>query len=85
MPVWHVSVSAWSRREERTNSPGICEKEAIKLLRGVGGETEWWYWNPGALIGHLRVGVTEIEFESMPPGQAIDDAGESGPERRRTR
>jgi hypothetical protein len=78
-------VSAWSRREERTNSPAICEREAVRILRGVGGDREWWTWNPRALIGHLRVGVTAAELESMPPGLAVDDAGESGPERARTR
>ena len=85
MPVWHVSVSAWSRHEKRTSSPVICEKAAIELLRGVGGDQEWWWWNPDALVGHLRVGVTEAELDSMPPGQAVDDAGETGAERRRTR
>jgi hypothetical protein len=83
--VWHVSVSAWSRREERTNSPQICEREAVRLLRGVGGGREWWHWNPAALIGHLRVGVTAAEHDSMPYACAVHDAGEAGPERARTR
>jgi hypothetical protein len=85
MPVWHVSVSAWSRREERTNSPVLCERDAVRLLRGVGGDREWWAWNPEALVGHLRVGVTGDEFASLPPGIAVDDAGETGPERTRTK
>jgi hypothetical protein len=85
MPVWHVSVSAWSRREERTNSPSICERAAITLLKGVGGDREWWWFNPAALVGHFRVGVTEAELATMPPGQAVDDAGETGPERKRSR
>jgi hypothetical protein len=84
LPVWHVSVSAWSRREVRQDQPGICERAAVKLLRGVGGDREWWLWNPGALIGHLRVAVTDAEHESMPAGCAVHDAGESGPERPRT-
>lgn len=88
MPVWHVSVSAWSRRTEtRLDVPQVCEREAVKALRGVGGQREWWIWNQAALIGHLRIGVTDAEFEVMPepPGGVLDDAGESGPERKRTR
>lgn len=81
-----MSVSAWSRRtEQRTNSPLICEKDAIRLLRGVGGDREWWTWNLEALVGHLRVGVTEAELAILPPGEAVDDAGETGPERKRTK
>lgn len=56
-----------------------------KVLRGVGGEREWWMWNPDALVGHLRVGVTEDEFAALAPLRAVDDAGETGPERPRTR
>lgn len=83
--MWHVSVSAWSRCEVRSAQPAICEREAVKLLRGVGGEREWWWWHPEALIGHLRVAVTRAEHEAMPEGLAVDDAGETGPERPRTR
>lgn len=83
--MWHVSVSAWSRREARSAQPVICEREAVKLLRGVGGEREWWWWNPDALVGHLRVAVTDEEHAAMPGGIAVDDAGETGPERARTR
>lgn len=83
MPVWHVSVSAWSRREERSHQPAICEREAVRLLRGVGSSREWWWWNLAALVGHLRVGVTKDEFAALPLMQAIDDAGETGPERER--
>jgi len=85
MPVWHVSVSAWSRRGERSVQPAICEREAVKLLRGVGGDREWWTWNPDALVGHLRVGVTEAEFAVLPKLRAVNDASETGPERPRTR
>jgi hypothetical protein len=80
-----VSVSAWSRREAKVDAPGICEKEAVKLLRDVGGDREWWHWNPVALVGHLRVAVTEAEHGLLPSGVAVDDAGESGPERKRAR
>ena len=82
--MWHVSVSAWSRREVKSAQPAICEREAVRVLRGVGGDREWWWWNPDGLVGHLRVSVTEAEYARMPPGQAVDDAGESGPERKRT-
>lgn len=88
MPVWHVSVSAWSRRTEtRLDVPQVCEREAVKSLRGVGGDREWWFWNADALIGHLRVGVTDEESVTLPepPGGVLDDAGESGPERERAR
>jgi hypothetical protein len=82
--VWHVSVSAWSRREAKSAQPAICEREAIRCLRGAGGDREWWFWNPDALVGHLRVGVTEAEAGRLPAGIATDDAGETGPERPRT-
>jgi len=83
--VWHVSVSAWSRRtEKRVAVPDVCERESARLLRGAGGDREWWHWSTAALIGHLRVGLTEAEYATLPPMQAIDDAGETGPERKRT-
>lgn len=69
----------------KSAQPVICERAAVKLLRGVGGDREWWWFNPDALIGHLRVSVTETEHEAMPEGMALDDAGETGPERPRTR
>lgn len=87
MPVWHVSVSAWSRRTEtKQEIPGLCEREAVKLLRGVGGQREWWIWNPEARVGHLRVGLTEAEYAGLPcfTTDVLDDAGPSGPERSRT-
>ena len=83
LPVWHVSVSAWSKRDERVSVPELAEKEAGRCLRGVGGDREWWIWNEEAKVGHLRVAVTPDEASLMPPGVAEDDAGESGPERRR--
>ena len=84
--MWHVSVSAWSRRDERVNVPGVCEAEAVRLLRGVGGGREWWWWNAAGLVGHLRVSVTAAEYAALPgpPDGILDDAGESGPERPRT-
>jgi len=84
--VWHVSVSAWSRRtEQKQDVQRICEKEAVKLLRGAGGGREWWTW-PESLVGHLRVALTPEEAAALPPWCGpVGDAGESGPERSRTR
>jgi hypothetical protein len=87
MPVWHVSASLWTPRGEQLRSPGVAERAAIGLLADVGGEREWWLWNPRARIGHLRVALTETENAALPPfcGQVAYDAGESGPERPRVR
>lgn len=57
----------------------------MRLLRDVGSEREWWYWNPRAAVGHLRIGLTDEEYALVPPGCALSDAGEAGPERRRRR
>lgn len=84
MPVWHVSVSVWSRRRVKQNHPALAEREAGLLLCGVGGQREWWFWNPTVHVGHLRVAVTPAEHAQMPPGVAVNDAGETGPERSRT-
>jgi hypothetical protein len=77
----------WSKdRTERRDSPVQAEAEAVKLLRGVGDPgREWWIWNPVALIGHLRVPVTAVEYEQVPAGCATADAGPSGPVRPRSR
>ena len=80
-----MSVSAWSRRtEKRQDVPEVCERDAARLLRGAGGDREWWHWNADGLIGHLRVGLTPAEYATLPPMEAIDDAGETGPERPRS-
>lgn len=57
----------------------------MRLLDGVGGDVEWWIWNPAAGVAHLRVALTTAEYEKVPPGCVIADAGESGPQRPRTR
>lgn len=86
MPVWHCSVSVWSKdRATKRDAPTQAEAEAVKLLRGVGDpDREWWWWNPDVLVGHLRVPVTPAEYEQVPPGCVLADAGESGPLRART-
>ena len=76
----------WTPTGDRLRSPGALERAAIALLDGVGGDREWWFWNPTALIGHLRVAVTVDEHAVLPDGGPVAfDAGESGPERPRTR
>jgi hypothetical protein len=54
------------------------------MLRGVGGDREWWIWRAQPRIAHLRVALTADEVRMVPPGCVVADAGESGPERRRT-
>ena len=90
LPVWHASVSAWPPQGSAPlNKPLHVEREAIALLRGVGSaDREWWIWNQreaSPYIGHLRVPVTEEEFARVPPGCALHDAGDSGPQRPRRR
>lgn len=85
LPVWHVSLSLWTPTQQPIRAPGRLERIAVSMLAPVGGDTEWWLWNPRAAVGHLRVAVTAAEYEQIPPGCALDDAGESGPPRRRTR
>lgn len=83
LPVWHASVSLQSAGSF-LRSPSRLERAAVAELRGVGGVREWWFWNPRAAVGHLRVAVTDEEYRRIPPGCALSDAGEAGPERRRT-
>jgi hypothetical protein len=78
-----VSVTLWSRGH-KIDLPHIAEHAAIRELAGVGSlEHEWWLWSP-ELVGHLRVPLTDGEYAALPPGQAHDDAGETGPRRPRT-
>jgi hypothetical protein len=69
----------------KLRAPGRLERAAVQLLADVGGDREWWIWRPAVQVGHLRVTLTPAECEQIPPGQVIADAGDSGPERRRTR
>lgn len=82
--MWHASVSL-QQRGAFLRAPGRLERLATRQLAQVGGDREWWWWNPRALVGHLRVSVTAAELALIPPGCALSDAGESGPERRRRR
>ena len=86
MPVWHLSVSARSGRTgEQVTVPDLMEREAVRCLRGVGGDREWWIYNAEIRVGHLRVAVTPEEYAAIPCGVAEHDAGPSGPERARSR
>ena len=79
-------MSLWDGiTETKLRSPGVVERHAVRLLAPVGGEREWWWWNRRVLVGHLRVALTAEEAAVCPPGCAVADAGESGPERRRRR
>lgn len=66
--------------------PDLCERIAVDLLRGVGGEHEWWLGrgegNPA--VCHLRVPTTTDEQRHIPPGVVSMDAGTTGPQRPRT-
>lgn len=82
--MWHASVSLQHPKRGKLDAAPICERAAIEALSGVGGPCEWWFWNPSVLVGHLRVPVTMEENRLIPEGMAIDDAGETGPQRERT-
>lgn len=59
----------------------------MRLLAGVGGDVEWWTYGTGPagdLVGYLRVPVTAAEYERVPPGVVVADAGDAGPQRPRT-
>lgn len=83
-PVWHASVSL-QRKARKLDAPDEAERYAVTACAGVGSEREWWHWNPLARVGHLRVGLTIDEAAVLPCGLAVHDAGESGPERPRSR
>lgn len=69
--------------ERRASRERDAERHAIDLLAGVGGEREWWIYSRG-FVGQLRVAVTPEEYAQVPPGCVIADAGDVGPERRRS-
>lgn len=74
-------MSLQNRKDLIDNEPYI-EHAAIGALTGVGGRHEWWCCPRG--IGHLRVPVTTVEAELIPPGCVTTDAGETGPQRPRS-
>lgn len=84
-PVWHASVSIWTPDLRPVRAAGLAERLGIRLLTGVGNDREWWWWNPAVAVGHLRVGLSLAEVAALPEFPAEHDAGESGPERKRTR
>lgn len=84
MPVWHASVSLQTKKGGRMMDADAAERYALEACRGVGNDREWWYWNPAAGVGHLRVGISPAEEAQLPCGVPVHDAGESGPERPRT-
>lgn len=85
--MWHASVSVHTlngRTPQRLHRPDVAEREAVAVLAGVGGNHEWWIYNQAVGVGHLRVPVTEIEYQQCPTGIVIADAGPSGDLRPRT-
>lgn len=91
LPVWHASVSLQAKKGRGRgwlHDPAAAERYAVEACRGVGNDREWWYHNTqaegGGAVGHLRVGVSEAEQLQLPCGVPVHDAGESGPERKRT-
>lgn len=91
--MWHASVSIQrpGRHRDRTDPEHIHERYAVEALRGVGGDHEWWIMRgpdvsaSGITVGHLRVPVTDGEYLLVPLGIVTTDAGDSGPQRPRTR
>ena len=84
-PVWHASVSLQEYRAGALRTPGRVERAAVSALAGVGGDSEWWFWNARARVGHLRVPVTAGELLLLPFGVPENDAGHAGVHRPRTR
>lgn len=56
----------------------------MALLADVGGDREWWVWNPRSRVGHLRVALTAEEARQIPTAPVLMDAGPAGPPRART-
>lgn len=85
--MWHVSASIQRPGVGYIIDPAICEAESIALLRGVGGDHEWWLpageSNPA--VTHLRIPTTTWEQTYIPPGLVTMDAGTTGPRRQRRR
>jgi hypothetical protein len=84
LPVWHVSASL-QRPGRFLDLLRPLGTAAVRLLANVGGDREWMLWKPAAHVLHYRVNVTPEEYALIPPGCALMDAGETGPERPRRR
>lgn len=67
--------------------PDRCEQLAVAALAGVGGDHEWWLptGDYNAAVAHLRVPTTDVEQRLIPAGLVTMDAGNTGPQRPRTR
>jgi len=83
-PVWHASLSIRTPDDRMVSSSGVAERAGIALLAGVGNDREWWIWNSGSAVGHLRVGLNAAELATLPVLTATADAGPSGLERPRS-
>jgi len=83
--VWHVSTSL-QRTGDFLIAPERCERIAIDLLAGVGGDIEWWLpaGEGNLAVTHLRVPTTPAEQLLIPPGLVTMDAGLTGPMRPRS-
>jgi hypothetical protein len=87
--VWHASVSVQRKGRFLDDAPR-AERYAVRALAGVGGDREWWIWRSNEAtgagwVGHLRVPITPAEAAMVPEGIVEMDAGETGPERERSR
>ena len=80
-PVWHLSVSLQQPGVSMVDGEVFCHMVARKMLEEVGRpERELWWWNTDALVGHLRVHLTNGELLRQGPVEAElpDDHDEPG-------
>jgi hypothetical protein len=85
--VWHVSVSIQRIGVAFVIDPDRAEELAVASLVGVGGDVEWWLptGDYKSAVAHLRVPTTAAEQRLIPAGLVTMDAGNTGPQRPRTR
>lgn len=83
--MWHVSASI-QHAGQFVLDPDHLEQLSIDLLRGVGGDHEWWNsaGDSNPAVTHLRVPTTIDEQRLIPPGLVTMDAGNEGTLRPRT-
>lgn len=85
VPVWHVSLSfqraqavvavnAWPR-EVRAE----VEREARRLLRGVGAGPRRWEHGEAAHVLHVRQRLSDAEVAALPRGPEPVDMAGGGP------